>query len=648
VPAAAGGGGAQPPKPPKPPTGGGGDMGLPEPIDPNERAANELLNGPAKPSGDAYVPPDRHADPNQLGQWEKDIQDQISRLSERGRGAKVAEAELRNNAFETARAADSSARRIRNALANDDGLLEVIEADIARLEAGLLPEGTPMAGMRIGKVDQSVVDSLKRARDIVAERDQLLAKAETELDERVRAAAVMQAEAKTAEAMHEMANRGKAIYDEALAARREGANADLAQMIKEGTYRQLASNPNMAAPREIADALERVSRVTTPEGMKSFWNYYDRTVAWLKKWQVATPGFHVRNFLSGVFNNYLADVEIGATTRFFKDYKAWQAGKMAPEEASKMASLLEYLGGGQYGSHELGRGVGYSANPLSSRFAPIQGSAKMGEGVEFHLRGALGWDRMRKGMPVEEALDDITRFHFDYANVSQGERKLKRVIPFYTWTRYNVPLQMEMILQNPGKYSKYYYTKQEIESFSPEEGVVPNYFTNDMFGIRTPIKLPSGRMYATPDLPFTQTLAAALPDTSNFNAAKSDSYLSLGNNYLAQMTPLIKTPVEMYFDKQFFKGIPMPRDKKNGDIPLGMNNPGGNALGQFLGGNNKAAYVAEQLVPPYARARRLFPNETKYQDRELTSWLSFFGVPLRTNTEYEKANERRRRRQVGR
>lgn len=645
TPAAAGGGGAQPPAPPKPPTGGGGDLGgIP---DPNEEAANELLNGVPKPRGEDYVPPDRLSGPEAVGNWEKDVQDQIAGLSEKTRERKIAEAELRNNAIETARAATSSARRIRNSLNNPDGLLEIIDSDIARIQAGLLPDGTPMAGMRIGKVDQKVVDSLQSARNIIAERDGLIAQAQGVYDERVQAAMHHIIEAKTAEALHSMATKGDAFFERELLKARAGMNEDLAQMIKEGAWRELASNPNMAAPREVADALDRVSRVTTGDGMKKFWDYYDRSIAWLKKWQVATPGFHVRNFMSGIFNNYLADVEIGATSKFRSAYKSWQAGTMGAEDSARMASLLEYLGGGQYGATELGRGTGYSLKPWSSKFAPIQGSAKMGEGVEFYLRGALGWDRMSKGYTVEQAIDDITTFHFDYANLSDTERKFKRLVPFYTWSRYNVPLQMEMMLRNPGKYSRYYSMKQDIEAMSPPQGVVPEYFTNDLFGIRTPFSVGGGRNYITPDLPFTQTLAQSLPDTKNFDPGRAASYSSLFDNYLSQLTPVIKTPVELQWNRQLYKGIPLPRDRKGQKAPLGFGNSVGGAAGKFWGGQNKAAYITEQLVPPYARLRRLFPSEEKYKSRELTSWLSFFGMPVKTNTPYEQENERRRRSYAG-
>jgi len=417
-----------------------------------------------------------------------------------------------------------------------------------------------------------------------------------------------------------------------------------AKLIRDGAYKQLASDPNVALPRDVVDSLERVARVTTGEGMDKFFKYYDDLVSWLKKWQVATPGFHIRNLMGGIFNNFLADVDIGATTRFKVAHKAWLKGLLPQAEGEKMAALMEYMGsGGQYSAAELGGHSGYSMKPWSSKFAPIEGSARAGETVEFHLRGALGWDRVMKGQSIDVALADIEKFHFNYANLSDTERKIKRVIPFYTWTRYNLPLQMEMFIQNPGKYDRYEIAKTELESMSIPDKVVSGFLQKDMFGIRMPFKMGDGTAYVTPDLPFTQTVANTLPDFTNFDPKKASSYVGLTNNWASMMTPILKTPLEFKQNTQFFKNLPLPKDYKKGDMPYGFNNPVGRAAGTFAGGNQKAAYFFEQLVPPYARMRRLFPSEDKYQERRSTAVAGFLGLPVRTLTKGDIHNEKLRR-----
>ena len=44
-------------------------------------------------------------------------------------------------------------------------------------------------------------------------------------------------------------------------------------------------------------------------------------------------------------------------------------------------------------------------------------------------------------------------------------------------------------------------------------------------------------------------------------------------------------------------------------------------------------HTMAQLLPTFSDMRRLFPSEERYQQRTLSTWMSFmFGIGLRTNT----------------
>ena len=41
---------------------------------------------------------------------------------------------------------------------------------------------------------------------------------------------------------------------------------------------------------------------------------------------------------------------------------------------------------------------------------------------------------------------------FDYQNLTDFEKNvLRNVAPFYSWSRFNIPLQLKNIIQQPGK-----------------------------------------------------------------------------------------------------------------------------------------------------------------------------------------------------
>jgi hypothetical protein len=114
------------------------------------------------------------------------------------------------------------------------------------------------------------------------------------------------------------------------------------------------------------------------------------------------------------------------------------------------------------------------------------------------------------------------------------------------------------------------------------------------------------------------------------------------------VTPLIKAPFEMGVKRDLWRGrsfngryiaVPTVYTMIPGLMP---------ALRQtgMTGKNNDGDYVMKdwalhgmaQLLPTLMDARRLAPmGETKYEQRLLTNWISFFtGTGLRTNTQWEQ------------
>lgn len=409
--------------------------------------------------------------------------------------------------------------------------------------------------------------------------------------------------------------------------------------LQSGAYHTLTADPTLAGTADIAKFLEPVQRVSTPEGMRNFMKFYDRALNYVKAWQIATPGFAVRNFMGGAFNNYLAGIDMGAYSRWYSAAKGagTEAENAAAEEVRSALGMR-----GQYSAAELGRSgaekpsIFQKLNPFGTKNVYVGGMRNLGEHVmEFH-RGALGLDVMMKGGTLEDAVAAIKHYHFDYNDLSGFEKGLKKVVPFYTWTRQNFPLQIQGMLEHPGHYSWYTHLEHNLSAGSPKDNDIPGYF-KDLFAIPTGIKGGGGQMYATPDLPFTRTLQNAIPF--------EDGHPSL-NPIASMMTPLLKTPIERAMNHQFFKDIPLT--DKTAPMPGAWAAiPGLKPALQVLGavdskGNmsERANYTVEQYLPLLARLQRQAPSDAKNQNKALTSWLSFVGVPLRTLTPQDQKNAR--------
>lgn len=56
----------------------------------------------------------------------------------------------------------------------------------------------------------------------------------------------------------------------------------------------------------------------------------------------------------------------------------------------------------------------------------------------------------------------VEQVHFNYANLTPTETKLKSIIPFFTWTRRNLPLQIQLAVENPRYVRRYQAMMQSM------------------------------------------------------------------------------------------------------------------------------------------------------------------------------------------
>ena len=104
-------------------------------------------------------------------------------------------------------------------------------------------------------------------------------------------------------------------------------------------------------------------------------------------------------------------------------------------------------------------------------FALFQAGGAMMEASEDWMRMALfveEFDRaIARGLDPERAADVgksfVDAIHFDYSDLTSIERSIQNAIPFYTWTRKNVPLQLRMLIEQPRIVARYSYLMNEVD-----------------------------------------------------------------------------------------------------------------------------------------------------------------------------------------
>lgn len=461
---------------------------------------------------------------------------------------------------------------------------------------------------------------------------------------------------------------------------------DLSTLSREGLEDLFNETERMWGPWRIAGDQEFADQVTyvllaaqkmnDRQQVTGFLKHYDRVHNWMKAQMVATPGFVTRNIMGGMFNMWTEDIPLSVTLRtgrmIQKAYRLGDGDLLAGLRHPKMPQTAEVKnaielmnvgahGGGQAASmveHNLkldrklqwifgtkngaAKGWRLNLNPMDAQFVMYSSIRHANTFAEEMMRLATGIHAMNIGGTLDDAIDMIYKLHFNYGNLSAFESgAMKRVFPFYTWSRNNLPLQLSQMIANPRRYNRLLSLKRNLEYGTEEEGTVPSYFL-EPFGFRLPFSIGGSQVYSVPDLPF-QDLLRFDPTGMGF--------VDAAENILSSGSPMIKVPLEYWGGKQFFKGIPYTGRYQQ--VPVAWEKiPGLMTALDTIGWaekNNRGEWkmmdqriaVMDGLMPYIGRLRRVIPNETRYQERMIQTLASTLGgMNVRVNTPYEQQMQR--------
>lgn len=261
------------------------------------------------------------------------------------------------------------------------------------------------------------------------------------------------------------------------------------------------------------------------DGIKAFNNVVSK---FYKIWKPAVtglrPGYHWRNIVSSGFNNYLAlgaemfapDVQkmaaavaaVGRTgnqtmdellsgvknvavTINGKRYTAEQIhGLMVENNALSTFMLTDANDMAKAALDDVRRRQGTmpKVNPLNAIPKAYSGATRIGKAVgnttEEYVRTVNFVAHLKRGFSPEDAAEMVNKYHFDYQDLTNFEQGIKQyVMPFYTWLRKNLPLQVESFLNDPRPYMTLHKaTLNGAEAQEIDYNNVPDYIREN-FGI---------------------------------------------------------------------------------------------------------------------------------------------------------------------
>jgi len=226
------------------------------------------------------------------------------------------------------------------------------------------------------------------------------------------------------------------------------------------------------------------------------------------------------------------------------------------------------------------KALNFLANPKYKAIKPIEWSANIAEVSENYVRLAAYIQGARRyGLNDGGTAASLfaKSLQFDYADLSEWERSvMKNIIPFYTWSRKNVPLQFSSIFTQPGKFNRLTSAKNEMENaFAVDQGegqlanIVPS-FMRDRMGFVSNLSFGGSPIVLGIDTP-AMDLNRFIPFGS-VGGLNSDVTKQIASS----LNPLAKTAIENLTGTSLFTGAkfsPSGTPSPTGtSLPFGLTN----------------------------------------------------------------------------
>ena len=256
------------------------------------------------------------------------------------------------------------------------------------------------------------------------------------------------------------------------------------EQIKPGALSSIKNIDNILLPKAIVDEVSKFFSPETTNILSKGLDFFNRN--WKPLATATRPRYHTRNVLGNLYNGVI----LGETKLNNIPQAAWQqvgnyfnelrksntkAGKLSKKifpqfggtKLIKQAIKDDVIGRGFFAMdlHDLSKmsessdniikAINQVKNPAEIYRIPflrqyLNMSFNAGAALEDNGRLALYIDRIKKGATRVEAKADVNKFLFDYlTGLSETDKAIKKLIPFWSWQRFNTPLQFESLITKP-------------------------------------------------------------------------------------------------------------------------------------------------------------------------------------------------------
>ncbi len=334
-------------------------------------------------------------------------------------------------------------------------------------------------------------------------------------------------------------------------------------------------------PEGVAKAFQGIEELhTNTYTANAFSQYASKITNTWKVYQTGiNPAFHVRGVIGDGYLNYLDGVSptaYPAAAKMLKKTGNFRVGNVNLTGAQMWDEFTATGARSSFGVSELPGGARSTYVPkqildpvraLSESRENFTRAAHFKHSVSKYGKNAKTMEEVREA--GIKAAADLDHYNFNYMDLTPTEKKIKKVVPFYTFSRKNIPLQLESLFLKPGKLAtktKAFHAMEVMmgtdQSSTLELGSdIPDWAKEAVEEAKM-----SGETISTgpgsfldPRLP-SQDLAGLLGSVeSSFKGEEEDTgqYRNVAADLLSRTGPLINVPTQLAFGKQLFgdKGI---------------------------------------------------------------------------------------------
>lgn len=321
-----------------------------------------------------------------------------------------------------------------------------------------------------------------------------------------------------------------------------------------------------AIPTDIYKSFNKAYNKKTSESFREIRQLmYKFNKIWKPSVTAWRPSFSARNLMSGYFNSFmeLGDkvfdpdvtdaaykmasgkdldtvVKFGNTEMTLKELKQEMIKRGATNTytATDITTLDKALG------DQMRKAL--DPNFSSKIRHPLRTLEQFSEATEFYNRAIAFCGSLKAGHSLDLAGEIVRKTQFDYSDLTEFERGVKNVLPFYTWLRDNLEFQIEKFLDDPRLYMA---LMRRLPEFTKElSGMSDEDYENMPDWVKETFPLTVGYDSSTERYRLYDTM---LPYQ---DLASIGGFETTMDTVVGLVHPMLKTPLELWLNKNLYTG----------------------------------------------------------------------------------------------